>query len=183
VPVLLILPLVILAVIALIPVSLIQRYRVGTARRLARRWVATLNLFLIGISVVFFLLGALITRFWVPEAVRFTLSGLLAGVVLGLLGIALTRWEPHPGALYYTPNRWLILGITLVVTARVLYGFWRIWEASRASLEQASLVAASGAAGSLGAGAIVLGYYLAYWSGVRRRIARHGVRTRQRPLA
>jgi hypothetical protein len=35
-----------------------------------------------------------------------------------------------------------------------------------------SWLAASGAQGSLGAGAVVLGYYIVYWTGVRRRLAR-----------
>jgi TRAP-type C4-dicarboxylate transport system permease small subunit len=73
----------------------------------------------------------------------------------------------------YTPNRWLVLAITLLVTARVLYGFWRGWEAWRASLESAAWVTASGVAGSLSAGAVVLGYYLVFWWGVRRRVRRH----------
>jgi hypothetical protein len=35
-----------------------------------------------------------------------------------------------------------------------------------------SWLTASGAAGSLGAGALVLGYYLTFWVGVRRRLRR-----------
>ena len=55
-------------------------------------------------------------------------SAWLGGCLLGLLGLALTRWEHTPRALHYTPNRWLILIITLVVSARLLYGIWRIWH-------------------------------------------------------
>jgi len=36
----------------------------------------------------------------------------------------------------------------------------------------AAWTAASGAAGSLAAGAVALGYYLVYWIGVRRRVER-----------
>jgi hypothetical protein len=57
------------------------------------------------------------------------------------------------------------------VTARVLYGFWRSWHAWSEGLH--SWTAAFGVAGSMGAGAVVLGYYLAYWIGVRRRLKRH----------
>jgi len=35
------------------------------------------------------------------------------------------------------------------------------------------LVASFGVAGSLAAGAVVLGYYLSYWLGIRRRLRRH----------
>jgi hypothetical protein len=164
--------LIVLAFIALIPFSIIQRFRMGTARRQARRWVATLNLLAIAISVALFLVGALITSQWIPEAFTYTLSGLAAGCVLGLLGPALTRWEYTGGRVQYTPNRWLVLTMTLLVTARVLYGFWRSWEAWRASVESAAWVAASGVAGSMSAGAVVLGYYLIFWVGVRGRVRR-----------
>jgi hypothetical protein len=96
--------------------------------------------------------------------------------VLGLVGLAVSRWEFSPGSLHYTPNRWLVLGITLVVTARLAFGFWRSWHAWRAAPDGMSWAAASGAAGSLAAGAIVLGYYLTYWIGVRRRLRRHTMR-------
>ena len=164
--------LVVLAVIALIPFSIVQRFRRGTARRRARGWVATLNLVAIAISIALFLTGTLITSQWIPEALTYTLYGLAAGCVLGLLGLALTRWESSGGRMDYTPNRWLVLAITLLVAARVFYGFWRSWEAWRASAESMTWIAASGVAGSMSAGAVVLGYYLIFWTGVRRRIRR-----------
>ena len=164
--------LVVLAVIALIPFSIVQRFRRGTARRRARGWVATLNLVAIAISIALFLIGALITSQWIPEALTYTLTGLAAGCVLGLLGLALTRWEFSAGRIDYTPNRWLVLAVTLLVAGRVFYGFWRSWEAWRASAESMTWIAASGVAGSMSAGAVVLGYYLIFWTGVRRRMRR-----------
>src|SRR5688572_21961414 len=145
----------------------------GTTRRPARGWVAALNLGAVVFSAALFLLGALITSRWIPEAFTYTLAGLGAGCVLGWLGIALTRWDRTGGRLQYTPNRWLVLAITLLVAARVFYGFWRSWEAWRASVESMAWVAASGVAGSMSGGAIVLGYYLIFWAGVRGRIRRH----------
>jgi hypothetical protein len=93
--------------------------------------------------------------------------------VLGIIGLLLTRWEPAVGALYYTPNRLLVLGITLVVTARLVYGFWRGWQTWQSGADGASWIATAGVAGSMAAGAVVLGYYLAYWIGVRGRLRRH----------
>jgi hypothetical protein len=169
---LLLLALAVLASIALLPLSLVQRYRVGTARRPARGWVAALNLAGIGTSAGLFLLTSAVTSAWVPYAFTYTVLGLAAGCLLGLFGLALTRWEATPRALFYTPNRWLILAITLIVTARVLYGFWRSWQAWTAGLDYSSWAEASGVAGAMAAGAVVLGYYLAYWLGVRRRLKR-----------
>jgi hypothetical protein len=157
-------------VIAAMPLILIQRYRTGTARRLARPWVATLNVVAIGISAAFFLISAAVASAWVPNALTSAAAGMGVGIVLGGLGLWLSRWEATPHALHYTPNRWLVLAITLAVSARLLYGFWRGWTILRASADDASFIAAFGVAGSLGVAAVVLGYYLAYGVGLRRRI-------------
>ena len=164
--------LLVLALIFAMPLSLVLRYRAGTVRRLGRRWVATLNLVMIVLSAVLFLYVAAITSFWVSDAFRYSLFGLVGGGLLGLLGLALTRWEETPRALYYTPNRWLILIITFAVTARLLYGVWRIWHGWRTSGSDTSWLEAAGVAGSLALGAIMLGYYVTYSAGIRWRLRR-----------
>jgi hypothetical protein len=163
----------VLAVIALMPLSLVLRYRAGTARRPARRWVAAINLAAVAISAALLLMAAAVASYWIPVAFRYALLGLAGGCLLGLLGLWLSRWEVTPRSLHYTPSRALVLAITLVVTARLLYGFWRSWHAWHSTPGDASWLAASGAAGSLAAGALVLGYYLTYWAGVWRRLSRH----------
>ena len=162
----------ILATIALLPLTIIQRYRVGTSRQLARGWLLTINLFGIAVSTVMFVIGAAVTNIWIPNAFMYTLAGLGLGFLLGVIGLALTRWELTPRAVHYTPNRLLVLAITLVVTARLVYGFWRTWHSWRAAVEGENWIVTSGAAGALGAGAVVLGYYWMYWGGVRRRLRR-----------
>jgi hypothetical protein len=166
-------PLVVLALLALIPVSLVLRSRAGSARQRARGWLAGLSLLGFAASSGLVLLVAGLTSFWVPGAFRYTLAGLAAGCALGLLGLALTRWEAAPDSLHFTPSRWLVLAVVLVVSARMLYGIVRAWLAFRATPSDLSWLAASGAAGSMAAGAVVLGYYLAYWTGVRLRVSRH----------
>ena len=156
--------------IALMPLVLVQRYRAGTARRLARRWVATLSLVVTLISAVLSLMAAAVTTILVPNAFGAAGAGLGVGCVLGLLGLGLTRWESTPRTLHYTPNRWLVLTITLLVSARLLYGLWRSWVVVRATIDATSLVTAFGVPESLAAAAMVLGYYLAYSAGLRWRI-------------
>jgi hypothetical protein len=163
---------IVLAVIALIPFSLIQRFRRGTMRRRALGWAIGLNFAGTLISVLLFVLGAAITTRWIPGTLTYTAAGLTGGCVLGFAGLALTRWEIAGARLYFTPNRWLVLGITLVVTMRVFYGFYRSYQAWQATLDRMAWVAASGVATSMSAGAVVLGYYLVYWFGVRRRLRR-----------
>ena len=157
--------------IAVLPLSLVQRYRVGTTRRPARGWFIAVNLIAILISTGMLLLGAVLTTVWVPGAFSYTITGFAAGSLLGMIGLALTRWESDRRSLHFTPNRGLVLLITLLVLARLVYGLWRSWHAWKVGLD--SWAAAFGVASSMGVGAMVLGYYLTYWLGVRRRLMRH----------
>jgi len=106
---------VLLAFAGVVLLSLALRYRAGTARRQARPWVASLNVWLTGFSSVFFLSFTLLLSFWVPSAFRFAVIGMGCGAILGLLGLALTRWERRPNGLFYTPNRWLAVAITFAI--------------------------------------------------------------------
>lgn len=159
--------LIVLLVVALIPFSIAQRFRAGTAERPARRWVATLNLAAVAFSIFLFLGGAYVTSQIVPEALTYTAAGLALGGALGVAGVALTRWREAGGRLLYTPNRVLVLTLTMAVAARLLYGFWRTWQ-----MWQAGDTVVPGVAASMSAGAVVLGYYGVFWAGIRRRIGR-----------
>jgi len=181
---LLILPLLIvlalLAVLALIPLSLLQRYRLGTSRQRARGWLSAVNLTGLVLSAFLFLTSAALTTIWIPGVLTYTAAGLFIGVGLGLVGLRLTRWEPSVDALHYTPNRLLVLTLMLIVAGRVLYGLWRGWHSWSAGLHGESWFVAAGVPGSMAAGGVVLGYYLAYWAGVRRRYRRHATRRLRR---
>jgi hypothetical protein len=162
--------LLVIALVLAMPILLVLRYRAGTIRRRGRKWVATLNLVSFLLSTGLFLWVAALTSLWIPKAFIYSLLGLLGGCLLGLLGLFLTRWEKSPQALHFTPNRWLVLLLTLAVTTRLLYGLWRIWHAWRAAGPDDSWLAAAGVAGSMAVGAVVLGYYLIYSAGVRWRL-------------
>jgi len=47
-----------------------------------------------------------------------------------------------------------------------IFGLWRAWQAWDADAGDGSWLAAAGFSGSLAAGALVLGYYLAFWAGL-----------------
>jgi hypothetical protein len=83
-----------------------------------------------------------------------------------VLGLRLNRWEGSSPTLHYTPNRWLVLALTVVVSVRLAFGFWRMWHAWHTSGTDHSWLANSGVAGSMATGAVVLGYYLAFWLGI-----------------
>jgi hypothetical protein len=159
--------------IALVPLSLMLRYRASTARRMARGWVLAINVVAIGLSATLLLVAAALTTLRDPRAFTYTVSGLLGGCALGVLGLALSRWEATPRGLHYTPSRALVFAIMLLVASRMVYGVWRAWHAWHAPSTETSWIAASGVAGSLAAGGVVLGYFLAYNAGVWRRLRHH----------
>lgn len=165
---------VLLAPVVLLPLSIVQRYRVGTARRPARAWVATLNAAGFSLSAVVGVVVAAITSWWAPGALTATAGGLVLGALLGSAGLLLSRWESQGGILHFTPNRWLVLAVTVLVVARLGYGVWRGWHAWGVAADQ-SWLAEAGVAGSLAAGAVVIGYGLAFWTGVRWRIGRRRI--------
>jgi hypothetical protein len=162
--------LVIFVLVLSTPLLLIIRYRVGTAKRPARLWIATINLLSLLLSAGLFLWIAALTNFWVRNAFAYSLIGFVSGSLLALLGLFVTRWEKAGTLTYYTPNRWLVLLITIAVAARMLYGFWRIWHAWRITSPDSSWLASAGIPGSMAVGALVLGYYFTYFAGVTWRI-------------
>jgi hypothetical protein len=164
------------AAIVLAPLGLIQRYRAGRRRRRARRWVAGVNIAGYLLSVVLFLGGALITNHWVPDAFGYALAGLAAGCLLGVAGLALTTWEEKSGELSYTPNRLLVLSLTLLIAGRLAYGLWRMWHARTLWGTDQGWLEHSGIQGTLAASAIILGYSLTYWIGLFRKIQQLGSR-------
>jgi hypothetical protein len=172
VPLLVLLLLLPLVMAALTPLFLIQRYRAGKARRLARPWVATLALVLVALSALFFLVGAGVTSIWVTGVLAGASAGLAAGLLLGAIGLVVTRWEATPRTLHYTPNRWLILLVTLIVSARILYGLYRSVAVAQAGVSGTSVMLAFGIPESFAAGGVVIGYYLFYNAGLRWRIQR-----------
>jgi hypothetical protein len=154
--------------------SLALRYRAGTAQRQARRWVATLNIWATSFSAVFFLSFIFLLSFWVESAFRFALIGMGIGGVLGLLGLVMTRWENRREGLFYTPNRWLAVLVTLAIAARFIYGWWRATHSgSSVRGDQHWLITASGTQLSLAVAAGLIAYYLVYSIGVGLRLKRH----------
>src|SRR5207247_4418178 len=96
---------VLLALAGVILLSLALRYRAGTARRQARRWVASLNVWATSFSAVLFLSFTLLLSFWVGSAFRFSLIGMVFGSIIALLGFAMTCWYLRSDGLFLTSIR------------------------------------------------------------------------------
>ena len=161
---------VLLALAGVVLLSLALRYRAGTARRQARRWVASLNVWMTSFSAIFFLSFTLLLSFWVGSAFRFSLIGMGVGGILGLLGLAVTRWESRPEGLFYTPSRWLAFLIIFAIAARVMYGWWQATHSGSVPGDKHWLITASSTQLSLAVAAGLIGYYLVYSIGVRLRL-------------
>lgn len=174
-PLLLLLPLLVAGIFALwavlLPFALAQRYRHGRARRRAQAWVVRANAWLLAASALLFLLGAWIGSHWIEHAMRDAAVGLLAGVALGIVGVWGSRFEATPQGLYYTPNRWLVLALTSLLALRILLGLWLGWQSMRGGPAGTGLDAWFDNGGLLAVAAVLLGYYLAYTWGLRRRLS------------
>ncbi|WP_293705352.1 CcdC protein domain-containing protein [Stenotrophomonas sp. UBA7606] len=175
-PVLFALPLAILVFVAimllLMPLSLWQRVRNGSARRQARPWLISFNFWATLVSTGLFALFAGIAGFWWPGAWSYAALGWLAGLLLGVLGHVLTRFEAGPEALHYKPNTALVLALTAMIVVRVVAGFVQGWQASVNGLPWPDSGWLSHA-GLLAMAALLLGYAGMYGWLLRRRIGRH----------
>lgn len=188
---LLLLPALLLAVVLawalLLPLALLQRYRRGRARRRMRPWVVRANAWALLASTVLFAGVAWLSEAWIDAALRHAATGLAGGIVLGIVGLWLARferegadgfvrtgWARPPGLaapeglrLYCTANRWLVFGLTLLVAARIALGLWQLAHAWGGEADAAWL---AGQGGLLAVGGVLLGHYLAFYWGLRRRL-------------
>ena len=192
-PLLLLIPLLLAGVVVLwlvlLPFGLWARYRNGGARRRAVGWAIRLNVALLALSLPLFLLSAWITQHWVGDALRDGALGLLAGVLAGGLGLALTRFEPDADGFHYTPSRVVVLALTVVIALRILGGLWLSARGmgDLAGVTHPDTVTGGAAAGVpataiawlrgggwFGVGGLLLGYHAAYAWGLRARLPRRG---------
>ena len=169
---LLLLPLLLLGLVLLwlmlLPVLLLQRYRLGRARQRAIGWVVGANAWLLLGSALLLLVGAWLGQRWVADALPFAAGGLAVGLLLGMLGARLSRFEFTPKGMFHTPDRWLVLILTLTVAARIALGIWQAWLYWRAGRAMHGLLEQQGSLFALGA--MLLGHYLAYAWGLRRAL-------------
>jgi hypothetical protein len=104
------------------------------------------------VSLLLFLASMAVTNIWWPGALAYAASGVGIGVVLGIAGLWLSRFEATPQGMFYTPNPWLVLSLTLLVAGRIAMGFvelWRHWQGRESLalipvLDHASLFAVAG---------------------------------------
>lgn len=171
-PLLLAVPLAIVIALAvtalLLPLSLLQRFRLGRARRQVRGWLVAVNLWSTLLSAVIFAVFATVAGIWWPGVWLHAPLGFAGGLLLGVLGARLSRFESTPAGLFYQPNAWLVWALALLVVARVSAAVIQTWRGVSSGapwpahgwMSHASLLAVAG---------VLLGYALAYAWLLRRR--------------
>lgn len=162
----------VVAWLVLLPLSLRQRYRYGRARRRAQGWMLRTNAWVMLSSVPGLLAMAWLGTRWSPDALRDAVVGLAIGASLGALGVLLTRFEHIDGRLHYTPNRWLVLTLTVLVAARIAFGVWMAWHRVGGGRGiDSGWIEVVEAGGLWAVGGVLLGYATAYAWGLHRRNA------------
>lgn len=145
------------------------------------------------------LLGLITLLFLVPAlshaiAAAASVAGLLAGGIIGLVSLHLTRFERGPDRDYFTPNTYLGLAVFGVFLARLVYRYVQVsgqMQTLSASGQPAAAGLSSLTSNPLTAALLlmVFGYYLIYESGLLLWVRRnppgqaiHGGFRQPRPL-
>ena len=115
---------VLLALAGVILLSLALRYRAGTARRQARRWVASLNVWMTSFSAVFFLSFTLLLSILgrVSVSIRADWNGHWSHSRVARLGADSLGKPTRRTVLHSEPLAGFL--IVFAIAARVVYGWW-----------------------------------------------------------
>lgn len=171
-PLILLLPLLVAGVFALwvllLPVSVIQRYRFGKARRRVYPLAVRINAGLMAVSALAFVGGAWVLEHWIDDAIVDALVGLGVGAVVGIAGLAVDRFERTSQGMFRTANRWLALGLSALLAGRIALGFWLAWSDGAAAGTTSWMTRG----GLIGVGGVLLGHAVATAWGLRFRVAR-----------
>lgn len=105
-----------------------------------------------------------------PLALAALAGGLTAGGLLAIYGLRLTRFERTPQGLFYTPNAYLGVALSLLLVGRVLYRLVEVYSGDVLTAAASSDFLRSPA--TLAIFGMLAGYYVAYAVGLLRW--RHG---------
>lgn len=171
-PLLLLIPLLVAGLfvlwVLLLPISIVQRYRYGKARRRVLPWAVRLNSWVLAMSVFVFVASSWVAAHWVDRALRDAVLGLGVGGVIGVVGFYLDRFEVTSQGLFRTPNQWLVLVVSLLLAGRIALGLWLAWRDG----PDTAMAAWATQGGLIGVAGILLGYAVATSWGLRFRVAR-----------
>jgi hypothetical protein len=93
-------------------------------------------------------------------------GGLVIGSLLAVYGLRLTRFEPTPEGLFYTPNVHLGIALSLLFAGRVLYRLVEVYAIGTTASPSTADFARSPV--TLAVFGLLAGYYIAYAFGLVR---------------
>ena len=101
-----------------------------------------------------------------PGRMLFLAAGLAAGAGLGVYGLRMTKFEPTPQVLFYTPNAHLGIALSLLFLARVAWRFVELLMLQPQAAHAPDDFARSPL--TLAIFGLLAGYYIAYAIGLVR---------------
>jgi hypothetical protein len=91
-------------------------------------------------------------------------AGLTGGTLLALFGLYQTRFEPTAEGLFYTPNAYLGIAMSLLFLGRIAYRIFEVYNIQPGSFHGPSSFTRSPL--TLGIFGIIAGYYMSYSIGL-----------------
>ncbi len=131
--------------------------------------------------LVLTLVGALFVSsgLHVPSLLEADGAGLVAGALLAVAGLKMTRFEWRDEKLYYVPNLYVGLAVIAIILGRVAYKMDLLYSASHGLSDPQALQAAQQNQAALHSPVTLavlmtlIGYYLVYYGGVLLKSRAH----------
>jgi hypothetical protein len=115
---------VLLAILPLLAWRVYSRFRRAVGRQrlsAARPWI-TLSIFSLVVVLLVYLVRAH------TDVLGWMAGGLAAGTLLGVYGLRATRFEPLEEGLFFTPNAYLGIALSLLFFGRMLYRVFEVYS-------------------------------------------------------
>ncbi len=164
----------ILALVAILAFALYRRGRrlIGRQRYTERRMLVRMGLLAVAIFLIAY---SRVQRGSPPEIYAGMAVGFAIGVAIALVSLRLTRMGRDETGIWYVPNIYLGIGLIALLVARFAYEYVVVFPAIRRAAAAHGTLAQTGfSSPSMLSGVLflVIGYYLAYYTGVYLRARR-----------
>jgi hypothetical protein len=145
--------------------SIYRRIKRNVGRQRLRLWRVILSLTIFSLLVVVFVSYALAMGHY--KVLSGLLAGLATGIPVAFWGLKLTRFEFTSDGNYYTPNVYLGVGLSVLLTGRIIYRLLVLNNSMPAMVNPPPQFMQS--ALTLYLFGVAAGYYLTYYTGVSFR--------------
>ena len=154
--------LVTVGILILIAWRVYSRLRRLVGRQSLSRWRPWITLTMLSLVIVLLALTTLVH----PERLLWLVGGVACGAALSVYGLKMTKFEPTPQGLFYTPNAHLGIALSVLFLARVAYRLVEVYALGTAP-QPGSLDFARSPL-TLAVFGLLAGYYIGYAVGLLR---------------